>query len=77
MSIENVVFRKIKEISAREIQPRPTVTAYQIASELAVSSDSLLPTLAELKQLRLVSFCDGKGASIKLTLLGTVVKRDK
>jgi len=77
MSIENVVFRKIKEISSREMQPRPAVTASQIASELSLTSDSLLPTLAQLKELRLVTFCDGKGSSIKLTLLGTVVKRDK
>ena len=77
MSIENVVFRKIKEISSREMQPRPAVAINQIARELSVTTDSLLPTLDQLKNLRLVNFSDGQATSIKLTLLGTVVQRDK
>jgi predicted transcriptional regulator len=77
MSDENIVFRKIKEISARGIHPRPAMTAIQISSELSMSADRLLPTLAQLKQLGLVNFCDTKGSAVKLTLLGTVVKREK
>ncbi len=77
MPTENVVFRKIKEISAREIQPRPTVNTNELAGELSVSPESIMPLLSELKKLRLLTFNDVKGSAIKLTLLGTVVKRDK
>ena len=77
LSTENIVFRKIKEISARGVQPRPVITAHQIESELSLSSNTLLPHLTELKGLRLVSFCDSGATAIKLTLLGSVVKRDK
>ncbi len=77
MQTDNVVFRKIREISARGMQPRPVVTTLQLATELAVTSASLLPSLAQLKQLRLVNFNDGTGMSVRLTLLGSVVKRDK
>ncbi|MBX2904444.1 MAG: hypothetical protein KF744_00295 [Taibaiella sp.] len=77
MSPENRVFSKIKEISARGMQPRPTVTIGQLANELQVSSDSLLPSLTQLKQLRLVSFNDSGASNIRLTLLGSVVNRDK
>ena len=77
MPTENVVFRKIKEISAREIQPRPTVHTSELAGELFVSPESIMPLLTELKKLRLLTFNDVKGSAIKLTLLGTVVKRDK
>ncbi|GAA4466755.1 hypothetical protein GCM10023093_21350 [Nemorincola caseinilytica] len=77
MSTENVVFRKIKEISVRGIKPRPMITVLQISRELSLTSDSLLAQLAELKRLRLVTFCDNGTTSIKLTLLGSVVRRDK
>lgn len=77
MSPENTVFNKIKEISGRGMQPRPMVMIGQVASELAVSSDSLLPSLAHLKQLRLVSYGDSRASTIRLTLLGSVVNRDK
>jgi hypothetical protein len=77
MSIENMVFRKIKEISARGVQPRPIVTAVQIANELSMTSAFLSPHLAQLKSLRLLNYCDSQAASIKLTLLGSVVNRDK
>jgi hypothetical protein len=77
MSIENVVFRKIKEISARDMQPRPEVAAVQIARELSVTMDNLAPCLAQLKQLRLLTYCDAGANSVRLTLLGTVVTREK
>ncbi len=77
MSTENLVFRKIKEISARGIHPRPPVNTSELASELLVTTESLMPSLSQLKQLRLVNFSDPKGSTIRLTLLGSVVKRDK
>lgn len=77
MSIENEVFRKIKEISSRGVRPRPSVTTHQIASELSVNTDSLSRSIAQLKQLRLISACDGESSSIRLTLLGSVVERHK
>ena len=77
MSTENLVFRKIKEISARGFHPRPAVVTRELANELQVTPESLMPSLTELKQLRLVNFSDPKGTTIKLTLLGSVVKRDK
>ncbi len=77
MATENEVFRKIKEISTRTIQPRPLVNTYDLANELSMSRESLMPCLTELKQTRLVTFNDAKAVSIRLTLLGSVVKRDK
>ena len=77
MSIENEVFRKIKEISARDTRPRPEVTTMQLANELEISCDSLLPSLTQLEDLKLLNFCDAESSVVKLTLLGTVVKRDK
>lgn len=74
---ENVVFRKIKEISARGMQPRPEVATLQIAHELSLPADNLLACLTQLQQLRLIAYCGNKEASVKLTLLGTVVKRDR
>ncbi len=77
MSTENEVFRKIKEISVRAVQPRPSVSVSELAQEMSVTRESLMPSLTQLKQLRLLNFNDAQGSSIKLTLLGTVVKRDK
>ncbi len=77
MPTENEVFRKIKEISTRTVQPRPLVNTTDLAKELSMSREHLLPQLTELKKLRLVNFNDTQGSAIRLTLLGTVVKRDK
>lgn len=77
MLSENDVFRKIKEISTRKMHPRPLVDTAELAAELAISRESLAPSLAQLKQLRLINFNDTQGAAIRLSLLGTVVKRDK
>ncbi|MCW3122247.1 MAG: hypothetical protein JWQ38_1739 [Flavipsychrobacter sp.] len=77
MPTENDVFRKIKEISTRKIHPRPEVNTIELAQELEVTRESLMPWLNELKQSRLVTFNDTQGSSIRLTLLGSVVKRDK
>ena len=77
MPTENEVFRKIKEISTRTIHPRPLVNTMELAKELSTSRESIMPWLAHLKQLRLVNYNDTQGVAVRLTLLGTVVKRDK
>ena len=77
MSAENEVFRKIKEISTRTLQPRPLVNSAEIARELNMTQDILMASLNQLKTLRLVNFNDTQGSSVRLTLLGTVVNRDK
>ena len=77
MSIENEVFRKIKEMSTRTVSPRPLVNTGELAQELGITRDALMPSLNSLKQMRLVNFHDPLGSAIRLTLLGTVVKRDK
>jgi DNA-binding GntR family transcriptional regulator len=77
MVTENEVFRKIKEISTRTIQPRPSVNTYELANELSMSRENLMSCLTSLKQTRLLNFNDAQAQSVRLTLLGTVVKRDK
>ena len=77
MPTENLVFRKIKEISAREMRPRPAINTTELANELLTTPDSLMPLLSELKKLGLVTFRDPKASAVNLTLLGSVVKRDK
>ena len=64
-------------MSARTVHPRPVVHTAELAQELGVSRENLMQALNSLKQLRLVNFHDAQGGAIKLTLLGTVVKRDK
>jgi DNA-binding IclR family transcriptional regulator len=75
MSPESEIFMKIKEISTRTVRPRPSVDTTDLAQELGITKDTLMPHLNQLKQLRLLNFDDTQAASIKLTLLGTVVKR--
>jgi DNA-binding IclR family transcriptional regulator len=75
MSPESEIFMKIKEISTRTVRPRPSVDTTDLAQELGITKDKLMPHLNQLKQLRLLNFDDTQAASIKLTLLGTVVKR--
>lgn len=77
MQTDNIVFRKIKEISARGMHPRPAVPIVQLAHELSVSAASLVLPLTQLKQLRLVNIHGSADACVKLTLLGSVVNRDK
>jgi len=77
MSSENEVFRKIKEISTRKVHPRPLVDTMELAKELSMSKESIMPSLTQLKQLRLINFNDTQAAEIRLSLLGSVVKRDK
>jgi predicted transcriptional regulator len=72
---ENDVFRKIKEISSRAMNPRPTININDIAGELSVTDAMLLPWLARLKQLKLIAYSETTPSAIKLTLLGTVVAK--
>ena len=76
MSVENIVFRKIKEISARSTRPRPSINTGQLAIELSLTRDNLLPTLAQLKYLKLVNFSDAHASAVSLTLLGCMVTRN-
>jgi hypothetical protein len=75
MPTENEVFRKIKEISTRTVHPRPLVNTGELARELSTTRETLMPWLTELKKLRLVNFNDTQAVAIRLTLLGSVVKR--
>lgn len=77
MATENEVFRKIKEISTRAVHPRPLINTGEVAHELGLSREHLMPLIAQLKQLKLVNVIDPQSSTIRLTLLGTVVKREK
>ncbi|MBL7683888.1 MAG: hypothetical protein JNK00_11055 [Flavipsychrobacter sp.] len=75
MITTNEVYRKIKEISSRTPNPRPMVNVDNMAAELKLMKQYIIPMLTELKDMRLISF-DKPGAEyIKLTLLGFTVKR--
>ncbi len=76
MSTENIVFRKIKEISAREMRPRPHINTQELARELSLTREKIMPSLKQLKDLKLVNFSDVNGSAISLTLLGCTVRRD-
>ena len=75
LHIKNEVFRKIKEISAQTVIPRPLINTVALAYELGISRERLTPWLTELKASRLVMYQDAHAQEIKLTLLGTVVIR--
>ena len=77
MSTDNIVFRKIKEISGRGVHPRPEISIAQLASELSVTATSLISPLTQLKHLRLVNYHGDAIAGVRLTLLGSVVNRNK
>ncbi len=73
---ENIVFNKIKEIGARGMHPRPHVNTIELAGELLLTHDVIMPLLTQLKYLKLVNFNDRNCSTISLTLLGCMVKRD-
>ena len=75
IAMENEVFRKLKEISLRSANPRPAINVADLSNELKTTHDALMPWLTQLKQLRLISFNEIHPVIIKLTLLGSVVKR--
>lgn len=71
----NEVYRKIKEMSAREMNPRPKIMVQQLVDELMITQDNLMPCLTALKDMRLINAEGYDFTSIKLTLLGTTVNR--
>jgi len=75
MITTNEVYRKIKEMSDRTPNPRPMVNVDNMAAELNLVKHYILPMLTELKDMRLISFDKPNAEYIKLTLLGTTVKR--
>lgn len=75
MITTNEVYRKIKEISLRTPNPRPSIAVAGIASELQQVSEQIVPMLTELKDLRLIAFDKPSVQSVKLTLLGFTVTR--
>jgi len=77
MSTENEVFRKIKELSTRKLHPRALINTQELAAELGTHRDSLMLSLNQLKSLRLINFNEAQAISVRLTLLGSVVNRDK
>jgi hypothetical protein len=77
MSAENIIFRKIKEMSVQAVRPRPVLSAYDVARELSMPVDELVEPLVHLNELKLINFSKADFDSVKLTLLGTVVVRNK
>lgn len=75
MITTNEVYRKIKEISSRTPNPRPMVNVDNMAAELKLMKQYIIPMLTELKDMRLISFDKPAADHIKLTLLGFTVKR--
>ncbi len=75
MITTNDVYRKIKEISSRTANPRPTVQVDSIAKELNQLRQMIVPMLIELKDMRLISFDKPSSEHVKLTLLGFTVTR--
>lgn len=73
----NDVFRKIKEMSKTVANPRPLIPISAIASALSLPADQVMPSIIELRQLRLIASdpITNASASIKLTLLGHTVTR--
>lgn len=64
------VFDKIREISARGLDPRPFIHFEELRSELRISADTLGPLLVHLKKMRMIIFDRKAMTAIKLTLLG-------
>lgn len=72
----NTVYRKIKEISAAEMRPRVSIPLTLLFQELnGMPYDSVRLAVTELVDLRLIKYDDTKKMSVKLTLLGSTVKR--
>lgn len=73
----NDVYRKIKEMSQRVANPRPPIMINALAGELLLVREQILPSIAELKKLRLIQSETPAHTSgyVKLTLLGYSVTR--
>jgi|GEM_PF-1107428 len=77
MATVNDVYRKIKDLSAREWTPRPSIAVATLSSELSLTRESVMPMLTELQDMKLIRFNETTKASLRLTLLGHTVNRDK
>lgn len=77
MSVENLVFRKIKEMSLRVPNPRPQISIHHLAAELLLFKEQILPAITELQSLRLIQHNSPNNDTeyVKLTLLGFTVTR--
>jgi hypothetical protein len=71
------VYRKIKEMSQRVVNPRPQIALSALATELLLLREQLLPRIMELKKLRLIQYDASANAPayVRLTLLGYTVTR--
>jgi hypothetical protein len=73
--VTNVVYKKIKELSAEEMKPRPAISIDTLMYELNVNLASLKQLLAPLIAERLIVYNEREMRSVKLTLLGASVTR--
>lgn len=64
-------------MSKRVPNPRPQIPVNAVAAELALVREQILPSISELKKLRLIQYESGNFAPdyLKLTLLGSTVTR--
>jgi len=68
--VVNTVYRKIKELSAEEMKPRPAIFIDTLMQELNINLASLKQLLAPLVAERLIKYNEPEKRSVKLTLLG-------
>jgi hypothetical protein len=64
-------------MSVRVVNPRPMITVKALAAELLLAREQILPSIIELKDMRLIQW-DGSAHTcvhIRLTLLGYTVIR--
>ena len=64
------VFEKIRDISARGLDPRPFISFGELQAELHLNAETLGAFLVHLKQMRLIIFDKKAMSAVKLTLLG-------
>ena len=75
MLTDNEVYRKIKEISARYINPRTPVYISSLTQELYSNIELLTPLINHLIELRLIKYDEKIKYSVRLTFLGMNVNR--
>lgn len=66
------VFMKVKEMSTRGMTPRPRIPVAELTAELPNMplNEYLLPSLTQLKRMRLIEYNSYNTPFVKLTLLG-------
>jgi hypothetical protein len=65
------VHLKIKEMSQRVVNPRPQIPIKSLAAELLLMRDQIMPSITELKNLRLIQYDASATLYVRLTLLGS------